>query len=80
MRTSDTKRVTHRPSVEELRSLVDERLERLGKGKRAAALRAVNMPTSSFERILREGLSERSPRAHEKALTLMGVLDLIPRS
>lgn len=67
------------PSIEDLRALVDARLQQNGMGTRAKALRHVDMAASSFERLLREGLTDRSPRAHERKLRELGVLDLIPR-
>lgn len=86
MRTNATKLVTppqaagnDSAALEGLRAAVDARLDATGKGKRAEALRLVNLSNTTFERLLREGLSADGRPSVVRKIRRMGVFDLIPR-
>lgn len=79
MRKSET-RCVEWPTVEQLRSKIDGRIAERGEfSNRTEALRRVDMSQTTFERLLREGLSDNPRKLTEKKLARMGVLDLIPR-
>lgn len=80
VRTADTKRPQHWPTVAALRERCDEAIQAKHGCVRATALRRVDLAPSTFDRCLREGVSEddMTPRVLKK-LDALGVLALLPR-
>lgn len=79
MRTTDTPRPAHWPPVDVLRKAIDDLVKAKGFKSRTEALRRVDLSQTTFERVLREGLSEDGRKSVEKKLDAMGVLAIIPR-
>lgn len=82
MRTADTtraKRPKTWPSVEGLRLAADVAVKAKGFKNRTDALRKCDLSTTTFERLLREGLSENGRVSVERKLAAMGVLHIVPR-
>lgn len=79
MRTAETTRPASWPSIESLRRSADSAVKAKGFKNRTEALRKVNLSNTTFERCLRDGLSDDGRKSVERKLGDMGVLHIVPR-